>query len=183
MAAGSDLGVQPGEESNYLDLEKVLVASNRLAAALEVAKHTTDALPNSARAFEMRGSIEMQTSQFTNAVASYRRAKELQPGTAEITLGVADAEFAAGMSKEAHSELEAGIRQFPKDARFRIHYAVVLVKEAESGDPQLEAHAEELLKSALKLDPSSVEAHLGLGEIALKNGRVADAQQDYEAAE
>jgi len=125
----------------------------------------------------------MQTSQFTNAVASYRRAKELQPGTAEITLGVADAEFAAGMSKEAHSELEAGIRQFPKDARFRIHYAVVLVKEAESGDPQLEAHAEELLKSALKLDPSSVEAHLGLGEIALKNGRVADAQQDYEAAE
>jgi cytochrome c-type biogenesis protein CcmH/NrfG len=33
------------------------------------------------------------------------------------------------------------------------------------------------------LDSSSVEAYTELGELALKNGRIADAQRDYEAAE
>ena len=177
------ISVQPDDESNYLDLQKVLLASNRLPAALEVAKRTTDALPKSSRAFVMRGSIEMKTSQFTNAIASYRVAQGLDSGSPDSALGLADAEFAAGMAKEAHGAYEAGIQRFPNDARFRVHYAFVLVKEAESGDPQLEARAESLLKSALKLDSSSVEAYTELGELALKNGRIADAQRDYEAAE
>jgi cytochrome c-type biogenesis protein CcmH/NrfG len=177
------ISVQPDDESNYLDLQKVLLASNRLPAALEVAKRTTDALPKSSRAFVMRGSIEMKTSQFTNAIASYRVAQGLDSGSPDSALGLADAEFAAGMAKEAHGAYEAGIQRFPDDARFKVHYAFVLVKEAESGDPQLEARAESLLKSALKLDSSSVEAYTELGELALKNGRIADAQRDYEAAE
>jgi Flp pilus assembly protein TadD len=176
------ISLQPAEESNYLDLQKVLIADNRLAAALEVAKRTTDGLPHSARAFAMRGSIEMQVSQFTNAVASYRRAMELDPAAPESALGLADAEFAADMPKEASASYEAAIRQFPKDARFRIHYASVLLKEGETGDPQLETRAETLLESAVKLDPSSVEARCQLGELALKNGQTAEALQEYKAA-
>jgi Tfp pilus assembly protein PilF len=174
--------LEPNEESNYLDLERILIATNRLAAALEVAKRTTNALPNSPRVFAMRGSIEMQASQFTNAEASYRRAKELDPVGVDAALGLADAEFAAGMSKEAHAEFEAGIQQFPKDARFRLHYALALLKESETGDPLVEARAEELLKSVVKLDPSSVEAYCQLGELALRNGHIPESLRDYEAA-
>jgi tetratricopeptide (TPR) repeat protein len=176
------ISVEPSEESNYLDLQKILLANHRLAGALEVTKRTTDALPNSARAFVMRGSIEMQTSQFTNAVASYRRAKKLDPVGADAALGLADAELAAGMSKESHTDFDAGITQFPKDARFRLHYALALLKESETGDPLAQARAEELLTSAVKLDPSSVEAHYQLGELALKNGHTAEALRDYETA-
>jgi tetratricopeptide (TPR) repeat protein len=176
------ISVEPNEESNYLDLEKVLIATNRLAAALEIAKRTTAALPNSRRAFALRGSIEMQTSQFTNAVTSYRRAKEVGATGADAALGLADAEFAADMTKESHADFEAGIQQFPKDARFRVHYALALLKGAETGDSRFEARVEELLRSALKLDPSSIDAYCQLGELALRDGQTADAQHDYETA-
>jgi tetratricopeptide (TPR) repeat protein len=176
------ISIEPNEESNYLDLEKILIATNRLAAALEIAKRTTAALPNSPRAFVMRGSIEMQSSQFTNAVASYRRAKEVGATGADAALGLADAEFAADMTKESQADFEAGIQQFPKDARFRVHYALALLKEAETGDSRVEARAEELLKSAVKLDPGSVEAYCQLGELALTDGHTAEAQRDYETA-
>jgi tetratricopeptide (TPR) repeat protein len=177
------IGIQPGDEANYLDLQKVLLARNRIAAALEVAKRTTDALPNSARAFAMRGAIETQASQFTNAVTSYRRAKELDPASADNALGLADTEFAADMTKQARAEYESGIKQFPKDAPFRIHFASALLKESEAEeDPLAEARAEALLKSAVKLDPSSVQAYCQLGEIALRENHTADALHDYEAA-
>jgi tetratricopeptide (TPR) repeat protein len=174
--------IQPSEEANYLDLEKVLLERNRGAAALEVAKRTTDALPHSARAFAMRGAIEMQASQFTNAVASYRRAGELH-SAADNALGLADAEFAADMAKQARADYEAGIKQFPKDARLKIHFASALLKEAETGDdPLAQSRAEELLKSVVRLDPSSAMAYCQLGEIALRNSHNADALEDYETA-
>jgi tetratricopeptide (TPR) repeat protein len=176
------ISVQPNEESNYLDLEKILVADNRLAAALAVAKRTTDALPNSSRAFVLRGSVEMQTSQFNNAVTSYHRALKLGSTGGDAALGLADAEFAAGMTNESHADFETGIQQFPKDARFRLHYALALLKEAETGDPLVEARGEELLKSAVKLDPSSVEAYCEVGELALRNSHTAEALRYYEAA-
>jgi tetratricopeptide (TPR) repeat protein len=176
------ISVQPNDESNYLDLQKILVARNRLAAALEVAKRTTDALPNSARAFAMRGSLEMQTSQFSNAVTSYRHAAELDPASIDSALGLADAEFAADMVKEAQTRYEAGIKQFPEDARFRIHYASALLKQGETGDPRAQGRAQELLTSAVKLDPSSADAYVQLGEIALANGQTAEALEDYGKA-
>jgi Flp pilus assembly protein TadD len=176
------IGAEPSYESNYLDLQKMLLRNNRLTVALEIAKKTTDALPKSAAALEMRGSIEIEASQFSNAVRSYRRAKELDPRSAEATLGLADAEFAADMKKDAINAFTVGIEQFPKDGRFPLHYALVLLKESETGDPQAGAHAEELLKSALKLDPTLAEAHYQLGELALKNGRSADALREYGAA-
>lgn len=176
------IDAEPGDESNYLDLQTVLLATNRAAAALEIAKKTTYALPKSARAFAMRGSIEMQASQFSNAVQSYRRAKELDPESAEAALGLADAEFDADMKEESTKAFTAGIRQFPKDARFPLHYALVLLKEAETGDSSAEKRAGELLQSAVKLEPTLGEAHYQLGELAMKHGRSSDALHEYETA-
>jgi cytochrome c-type biogenesis protein CcmH/NrfG len=56
------------------------------------------------------------------------------------------------------------------------------LKGAETGDSRVEARAEELLRSAVKLDPSSVDAYCQLGELALTNGHTTDAQRDYETA-
>jgi cytochrome c-type biogenesis protein CcmH/NrfG len=59
---------------------------------------------------------------------------------------------------------------------------LALLKGAETGDSRVEARAEELLRSAVKLDPSSVDAYCQLGELALRNGHTTDAQRDYETA-
>jgi tetratricopeptide (TPR) repeat protein len=173
---------QPSEESNYLDLENVLLTDNRVPAALELAKKATDVLSTSSRAFATRGSIEMKAGQFFDAVASYRRAKQLDPGSADATLGLGDAESSAGMKKDAQNTFTAGIQSFPRDARFPLHYALVLLKEAETGDQGGEKHAQELLKLAAKLDPTLLEAHYQLAELALKNGDTNNALREYETA-
>src|SRR5215471_7401028 len=136
------IGAQPNDETNCLDLQKILLSSNRTAAALEIAKKTTNALPNSARAFAMRGAIEMQASQFSNAVESYRRANELDSALADAALGLANAEFAADMKKDAVNFFKVGIQKFPKDARFALYYALMLSKEADNGDSMAGHHAE-----------------------------------------
>lgn len=174
--------VQPSEESNYLDLENVLIANNRIPAALELAKTATDALPSSVRALAMRGSIEMKAGQFFDALRSYRRAKALDPASADAALGLGDAEYAAGIKEDAQNTFTAAIQRFPRDARFPLHYALVLLKETETGDWSLEKEVQELLKSAVKLDPTLVEAHYQLAELAIQNGDTTDALREYETA-
>jgi tetratricopeptide (TPR) repeat protein len=86
------------------------------------------------------------------------------------------------MRKEAYAGFEAGIRQFTKDARFALHYALALLKEGETGDLKAELRGEELLRSAVKLDPSSAEGHYQLGQLAFNDGHFADALEDYQTA-
>jgi len=57
-----------------------------------------------------------------------------------------------------------------------------LLKESESGDANSERRAATLLKSAIGLDPSLADAHYHLGDLALKNERIADALLEYQKA-
>ncbi len=121
--------------------------------------------------------------QFTDAVRSYTHAVELDRSRPGPILGLAQAQSAAGMSKDAAANFETGIRRFPRDARFKAQYASVLLKQSETGDDVAsEAKAEQLLRSALALDPSLSDAHYQLGNLALNKGRVAEAQQHLEQA-
>ncbi len=176
------ISLEPVQESNYLDLGQILQAGRLFPAALDAAKRATKAFPDSPRTFLMRGSIELKMSQFTDAIASYTRVVQLDPAGPDGTLGLADAQFAAGMNKEASASFEASLKQFPKDARFKLQYALMLLKEAETGNALAETRSEELLKSALALDRSLPEVHYQLGDLALKKGRNAEALQDLEQA-
>jgi len=182
QALEESISLAPAEESNYLDLIKMLLVDRLLPAALEVARRATRTLPESVRVSLMRGSVELKMSQFTDAIASYTRAVQLDPGGADGILGLAEAQSAAGMNKEASASFEAAIKRFPKDARFKVQFALMLLKEADTGNSVLETRAEQLLKSALTLDRSLPEAHYQLGDLALKKGRTAEALQDFEQA-
>ncbi|PYX78548.1 MAG: hypothetical protein DMG70_31245 [Acidobacteria bacterium] len=173
----------PGQESNYVDLGRILLAQHLLPAALGIAKRETSAFPNSPNAFSLRGSIEMRMSQFTDAIASYGRALKLDSGDLDARLGLAQAQFGAGMNKEANGSFEVAIQRFPRNGNLRIQYALILLKEAETGDAAAEARAVELLQSALTLDRSLPEAHYQLGNLALKRGRAAEALHHLEEAE
>jgi tetratricopeptide (TPR) repeat protein len=169
-------------EGNYLDLGKILLAQHSLPSALQLARKTTGSFPGSAAAFELQGLVEMGVGQFTDAVRSYTRAVQLDASRPDGILGLAQAQFAAGVSKDAAANFEAGIRRFPKDARFKAQYAVALLRQSETGDALAEARAEQLLRSAMALDPSLPEAHYQLGNLAFKKGVMTEAQQHLEQA-
>jgi tetratricopeptide (TPR) repeat protein len=181
-ALEESIQLAPSDEVNYLDLGKILLAQHSLRSALQLARKTTGSFPNSAAAFELQGLTEMGVGQFTDAVRSYSRAAQLDSSRPDAILGLAQSQFAAGMSKDAAANFEAGISRFPKDARFKAQFAVVLLRQSETGDMLAEARAEQLLRSALALDPSLAEAHYQLGNLALKKGLMTEAQQHLEQA-
>jgi tetratricopeptide (TPR) repeat protein len=174
--------LDPQQETNYLDLAKIYIANGKIPSALLVVKRGAAALPDSPRIVLLRGSIELKVGQFTDALASYTHAQQLS-NDPDGALGIARAQFGAGMIKEAAAGFESGMKRFPKDARFPLHYALLLLKQSETGDASAEMHAETLLKSALALDRSLPEAHYHLGDLALKNGRNVEAVAHLESAE
>jgi tetratricopeptide (TPR) repeat protein len=172
----------PTEEASYLDLGKILLTQHLLPSALRAAKQATAKFPASPAAFELQGIVEMGMGQFTDAVRSYAQAVELDSLRPDGILGLAQAQFAAGLTKEASTSFEAGIKKFPKDARFQVQFASVLLEQAKTGDASAESHAQQLLRDALALNPSLPEAHYQLGNLALTNGRIAEARRHLERA-
>jgi len=173
----------PSDEQNYLDLGEILVADRLLPAALEVAKRMTLALPDSARALELRAMAEEKMGQYRDAVGSFSRALQLDSSRPETLLGLAQAQFEAGMKREGTDCFESGLKRFPRDLRFKVRYAAILLKESETSDAHAEARAESLLRSALASNHSLPDAHFELGNLALRKGRVAEAVQHLEEAE
>ncbi|HEY7096438.1 MAG TPA: tetratricopeptide repeat protein [Terriglobales bacterium] len=175
--------LEPQKAEHYLDLGNILVANRKYPAALAVAKRAANALPSAPSVFLFKGSVELKVGQFTDALASYSQAQQLEPSSPDAALGVARAKATAGLTKNAIADFESGIKQFPKDARFWLYYGVLMVQQSETGDAPAEAHAAELLKSAVEIDPDLAEAHYQLGNLALKNGNNSEAVTHLERAE
>jgi tetratricopeptide (TPR) repeat protein len=174
------IDLAPTDQTNYLDLSRVLQEQHSLPRALEVARHTVEAFPNSAPAWESQGTVESGMSQFTDAIQSYTHATQIDPSRPDGLLGLAEAQANAGLSKEASNSFEAGANKFPKDPRFKTVYAAVLLKQGETGDTQAEMHARQLLREALVLDPSLADAHFQLGNLALRQDQIAEAEKHFE---
>jgi tetratricopeptide (TPR) repeat protein len=163
--------LEPMNETNYLDLGEILLREGRTVPALELARRAASAFPDSSRALLMKGSAELAAILYTDAVNSFSGALQIDPANRDATVGLARAQFGAGMTQQAKATLEKAIGSFPEQARFKLELAQMLVKEAETGDEGAGTRAEELLKSAVALDDSLVEAHYQLGALALGRGQ------------
>ena len=181
-ALNQAISLAPNNELSYVDLTKILMARKSLPAALAVVRRATVALPESANLFSLRGSIESKVGQFSDAVGSYSRALELDSSRPDSLVGLGEAQFSAGMTREAISTYEKAIKRFPRDARILVSYGTVLTKQAAGGDAQAGQRAEEMFQTALKLDPGSSQAHYELGKRALQVGAVTIAVHHLQEA-
>jgi tetratricopeptide (TPR) repeat protein len=174
--------LDPENEASYLDLAGILLAEKRISPALELAQRMTKAFPNSSRVFVSKGTIELGAGTYTDAVRSFQYAAHLDSKNADATIGLARAQANAGMIDQAKANLENAIRRFPSKASFEVELAQVLLKQAETGDADAEARAEQVLKSAIAHDDMLAEAHYQLGELALRRGEASVAVLHLEKA-
>jgi superkiller protein 3 len=175
--------LDPADETNYLDLGKILLAQRRLTAAVELSKRTVNAFPGSASAFFLKGSVELAVNQFTDAIDSFTRALQLDPSSADATVGLARAQAGAGMTQQSKMTLQDAIRKFPQKAPLELELAGLFLKESETGEANAEARAEQLLLSCVAHDNTLAEAYYQLGDIALRHDRTAKAVVYLEKAE
>jgi tetratricopeptide (TPR) repeat protein len=176
MALGAD------QESNYLDLGGILREARSLPAALTIATQGVEHFPKSGRMWSLKGSVELGMSHYPDAIRSYSRACELEPSDAGAVLGLGKGMEGHGASAEAEKTFEEGARKFPRDARFDLEYALLLLRRADAGDKTATPRAVELLRKAAGIDPSSAEAHYQLGNLALEGDRPKEALDEFEKA-
>jgi tetratricopeptide (TPR) repeat protein len=146
--------------------------------ALQVATRGVQAFPDSAEVLSVKGSVELNLRYFNDAVASYGQAVKLK-GSAAALRGLGSAQWNAGMHERATATFEEAMHQFPRDARTYQVYATLLLDE---GSPQEKGRAIDLLKQALALDDSAVEARYQLANLALENGNPEQARGYLERA-
>jgi Flp pilus assembly protein TadD len=118
--------------------------------------------------------IELRMSQYTDAVRSYDQARHLDPSNAEANRQLAVAQAGAGLTSEAISTFEQGLKRFPKDALHLQEYGKVLLKVAATGKKEAETRAVQLLSLALTLESTLPEPHYHLGQLALQQGKTQE---------
>ncbi|HEX5410792.1 MAG TPA: tetratricopeptide repeat protein [Terriglobia bacterium] len=176
------IALGPDQESNYLDLGGILREMRSLPAALLVAIQGVERFPESGRIWSLKGSVELGMSHYPDAITSYSRACELEPADAGALLGLGKAREGHGSSAEAEKIFEEGAHKFPRDARFDLEGAILLLRSADAGDKAAKPRAVELLRKAAGIDSSSAEAHYQLGNLALEGGRPREAFDELQRA-
>lgn len=165
-------------KDSYLLLCKALIYQREYERALQIAKQAAQALPDSYEILATKGAAEMKLQYFTEAVNSLQRAAEVYPSS-ETKRELALAEWRAGERRQAISEFEETIRQFPRDAETYEVYGALLLEDA---SPEDKIRAIKLLEQAIEFDHSSVEAHYELANVELESGELRPALEHLEAA-
>ena len=166
----------PSRIDYYEDLISLLLYLRKTNDAIRLVNHALEIAPNDARPWVWKGNVDLRSNAQKDAMESYRHAVKLDGSNADAIVGVAAVYFATGQSDAAIAEYKAGIVRFPNDARFYVACAEMLLASPDS--LKLQAQAESLLQKAVKLTPQSAEGHYLLGQLAMQQSRLKDAETE-----
>ncbi|MFN7651038.1 MAG: tetratricopeptide repeat protein [Acidobacteriota bacterium] len=165
-----------------LDTGAELARAGRFRAGLKLAREHAALFPDSPAAFQMLGLFLLRTHENPASAEAYQRALQLDPDSADASVGLGIAQSEAGLTAEAARTFTAGLQRFPRDAMHRQAYGVLLVKLAETGDGEAARQARPMLLSALALNESLAESHYQLGLLELAAGDAPGALASLERA-
>ena len=169
--------LEPSRVDYYEDPISLLMDLGRTKDALALVNRALAIAPSDARPWLWKGKVNLRMNAYKDAMESYRRAAKLDSSGADAILGIAAVYFVSGQSEAAIAEYRAGIARFPNDARLYVGCASMLLASPDS--PKLHAEAENLLQKAVRLAPQSAEAHYQLGQLALQQSRLKDAEAEF----
>jgi len=169
--------VAPSRIDHYEYLISLLLYLRRTNDAIALVNRALAVAPNDARPWVWKGNVDLRRNASKDAMESYRHAAKLDSSNADAMFGIAAVYFATGQSDAAIAEYKAGIARFPNDERFYVGCAEMLLASPDS--PKRLAQEESLLQEAVKLAPQSAEAHYLLGQLALQQSRLKDAETEF----
>lgn len=176
------IAVDPGNESNYLDLATALMDDKRNPAALSVMKGATQAIPASKLLLEMRGLLETTLGHYIDAVKTYSQASQLDPGDPDTWLSLAKSQAAAGEIDASYETLATGIQRFPKHAPHYVEYGRLLLAYGSAEGDSVRERADSLFREAIALDGNSADARYEAGKLEFERGEFEHAIRYLEKA-
>ena len=167
----------PSHVDRYEDLISLLLYQHRTADALLVVKQALTVAPNDSRPWVWKGNVDLNRNDYQGAMKSYSHAVQLDRGNPDALFGVAGAYYVTGQGEAAIATCKAAITRFPKDARFYVSYAEMLLASPDA--TRFHPQARDLLEKALKLAPQTAQAYYLLGQIALQQEQLQEAEEDF----
>ncbi|GEM_PF-2287773 len=176
-------------------LKRAMVADpgrSRVAAARASLELARGNLPEAATALEtpaadpacvdayvhyLLGYVSHLRKDYPKAQTAYARAAELAPGWPDALLGAGSAALAGRSFQAAERHFAAAAKAAPELAAAHAGLGLACLGLAGRMD-----EADKELRRALVLDPRNISAHLGLGYLANRRGREAEALASFERA-
>jgi len=168
----------PSDAYGYFNLITLFVDTSEMDKAAQVADRAVAALPQSADARSMRGSIELFQGQIDTAYRDFAAAAQLSPHAPDPPFFMALADYRQAKFEEAAKVLRAAMAAGIVDSDLHYMLAECLLRI----DPANSKDALEELNEAVRLDPNSVPARSLRGSVLLNAGRPQDALVDLKRA-
>jgi tetratricopeptide (TPR) repeat protein len=148
---------------------------NRWKAAAQF-RASTQLDPNYPEPYKALGDLLMAAPRrlFDQAVEAYNKAIELRPFYAEAYVGLGDAKAAKGDVDGAIGAYTKALAHNPINPR--VHMSLGKIYYSEKG---LYYESVTAYKKAIELDPNSVDARMGLGEVYEDKGLYKEAVEEY----
>lgn len=168
--------VRPGAREPYLRLGTLHHAEGRAAESLAVFEAGLERVGRDADLLSGKAGALKQLDRLTEAVAAYRDAVALQPGSARLLANLGNALHAAGFLDDAALNIRRAIAIDPDLAEARLTLGNILKAQ---GDV---AEAAASYRDALRLKATFAEAEFNLGNLWRDNGRYPEALAAYDRA-
>ena len=174
------LDLDSSQIERYEDLIPLQLELGRRSDAMSLANRLISVAPRDARSWVLKANVELRGNAVQDALKSYTDASRLDPANADAALGLAGIHALSGLNDDAMADYKAGIQRFPDDSRFYVAFAAALLASPEA--PQAYPQIKSLLLQAVKLDSHSPDAHYQLGQLALREGQLGEAKDEFLAS-
>jgi tetratricopeptide (TPR) repeat protein len=159
----------PNDAEAHGNLAAALRAAGRLEEAVASGRRALHIKPDFAAGHNNLGVVLQDLGRLAEAAASYRRALEIKPDFAEAHNNLGGVLKEQGLLDEALESYRRALQIKPDFSRAHSNMGVVM---RELGLPEDEL---ECYRLALHSDPLCSEALLGLGQLCLASGEIAEA--------
>ena len=164
----------PGQEEHWLNLTRELMELSRYPDAISAVQNGLASNPKSYSLHLRLGAANLSAGRYAEAESVFRDLVMAGDPLSTSYIGLAQVLLRTGRAGEACSELAAARQKLGPN--FLISYFRGLALDR-AGKP---AEAISAYQEALRLNPSSAEAHLGLGKTDLALARLSDATTELE---
>ena len=166
---------QPENGAARTLLASALLADGQLSRAESEARIIATGAPSRSEGHAILGDVLLRRGDRAGARREFEQALRIDPGSLQASSGLARIEVGAKQVPQAVARLEAQLERNPNDARLAL---LTGRAHATAGDF---AKAEELFRRAIALDGALAEAYNTLGQLYVQQGKMDQAQAEYEA--
>ncbi len=169
---------EPSSPVGHMALARILHSTDQDAAALRAVEAALTFVPDSDEAHVLRGGILVALGRFADAEESYRRGLELDPRWASAHGLYAQLLWQCDRNIEALQRIELALSLDP-DLPWLHNLRARLLLEVH---PRHWTVSEDAVRTALRMNPESADAHATLGLVLLRGRRGAEAEDAFREA-